>query len=215
MATDRLRFFGARRSNHLALFLFRIYRDQKSDISRCSCRENSSCPLRKLPRSKEPFGMPRAPLMTASPLTIHPRPLEVIISISRRVNRHGYHHAPVFFLLLTGAVGVQGSITSRRNAPANHEPSRRPCVHSSPSGRPSGMNLRPAHRLASRSRARLLQMVEQRDDAAGRRFGNRVGDVAPGPVQAAGGDRILLIDLADLPAIGVEEDPADRHLLLA
>src|SRR5216684_8604879 len=95
----------------------------------------------------------------------HPRPLEVIISISWRVSRHRYHRAPVFFQLLTGSVRVQRAITSRRDDPANREPSRRPRVLSSPSSvPPSGTNLRTAYRLASRSRARLLQMVEQRDD---------------------------------------------------
>src|SRR5260370_3647846 len=103
-----------------------------------------------------------------------------------------------------------GATVSRGIASANIEPSPRPSVPP-----PSRTSSRAARRLALRAAPGLLQMVEQRDDAVGRRFRHRVGDVAPASVQAAGGDRVLLIDLPDLPAIGAEQGPAHRDFLLA
>src|SRR5260221_11245370 len=74
---------------------------------------------------------------------------------------------------------------------------------------------RRSRRPASPLPGGLLQMVEQGDDAVRRRFGDGIGDVAPAPVEAAGGDRVLLVDLADLAAVGADPRPAHRHLLLA
>src|SRR6267154_1118139 len=78
----------------------------------------------------------------------------------------------------------------------------------------TGVAPRPRRR-ASALPSGLLQMVEQGDDAVRRRFGDRVGDVAPASVEAAGGDRVLLVDLADLAAVGAEQRPTDGNLLLA
>src|SRR6185437_9567200 len=104
-----------------------------------------------------------------------------------------YYRSPVFCLLFTGA-------------------GRQPPV---PVSLPPRAALLATRRRALRPGPGFLQMIEQRHDAGGRRFRHGIGDVAPAPVQAAGGDGVLLLDLADLAALGVEQRPAHRHLLLA
>src|ERR1700722_5541231 len=55
----------------------------------------------------------------------------------------------------------------------------------------------------------------QRDNAVVSGFGDQQGGVAPGPVERARRHRVLLLDVADLAAVGLQHDPADRDRLLA
>src|SRR5437762_3356021 len=60
-----------------------------------------------------------------------------------------------------------------------------------------------------------ISMSEQRHHAVDGGGGDDVGDVAPFAVEAAGGDGVLLVDLADLAAVGGLHPPAHLDALLA